>query len=301
MNQTRRILLIGQAAQHRSAALQRAVALAKAAGAPLHIAVLLEPFLTYSILAGEVREQIRQSLLNEQRRYWDQEIETLGRQGIQVTCSIAWAEKLHEEILCHVREIQPLMLIKDVRHEPLLKRAFVTPLDWHLLRDCPAPLHLVSDARHAQPKVVVVAVDLSDSEAQCSSLNDQLVATGIDLARQCGADLRLLYVHDNRPGYLVGSGAPPTGWTEIAEELRAVLHRAFVDLAERHEVPRERRHFILGQPATGIIQFARERQADVVVMGRAQRAIPEKWLGSTTEAVLYRVSGSILAIRPGDG
>jgi universal stress protein E len=82
-------------------------------------------------------------MLNEQRRCWDEEVETLKGKGVQVTCSVAWAENLHEEIICQVLELQPLMLIKDVQREPMLKRTFVTPLDWHLLRSCPVPLHLV--------------------------------------------------------------------------------------------------------------------------------------------------------------
>ena len=53
--------------------------------------------------------------------------------------------------------------------------------------------------------------------------------------------------------------------------------------------------------AGGLIQFSQQRQVDVVVMDRAQRAIAGKWLGSTTESVLYRLSGSILAIRSGGG
>lgn len=298
MTQTRRILLVGHAEQHKSAAFQRAVALAIVSGTPLHIAVLVEPFVTYALLGNELREQIRQSMLNEQRRRWDEEVENLKDKGVQATCSVAWAENLHKEIICHVQELQPLMLVKDIQREPVLKRAFVTPLDWHLLRTCPVPLHLVSDAHHPKPRVVVAAVDLSDSDAQHSALNDQIITAGSNLATQCAAEFQLLHVHESRPAYMASSGEAVAEWADIVEELRAAQHQAFVDLAERHDVPPERRHFIVGQPATGITAFAQERQADVVVVGRVQRNILDKWVGSTTEAVLYRLSGSVLAIRP---
>jgi universal stress protein E len=301
MNQARRILLVGHTQQRKSAAFQRAVALAMVSGTPLHISVLVEPFVTYALLGSEIREQLRHSLLNEQRRCWNEEVEILRGKGIQATCSVAWAENLHEEILCHVRELQPVMLVKDIQREPVLKRAFVTPLDWHLLRSCPVPLHLVSDARHPTPRVVVAAVDLADPDVQYSSLNDQIIVAGISLATQCGAEFRLLYVHDNMPAYMVSSGEAVADWVDIVEELRVALHQSFVDLAERHDVPQERRHFIVGQPITGVIEFAQERQADVVVMGRVHRQVLDKWIGSTTEAVLYRLPGSVLAIRPGDG
>lgn len=301
MNQARRILLIGHAQQRKSAAFQRAVALAMVSATPLHIAVLVEPFVTYSLLGSEIREQLRHSLLNEQRRCWSKEVEILRGKGIQATCSVAWAENLHEEILCQVRELQPVMLVKDIQREPVLKRTFVTSLDWHLLRSCPVPLHLVNDACHPKPRVVVAAVDLSDADAQHSGLNDQIIAAGTSLATQCAAEFQLLYVHDNMPAYMASSGEVVADWADIVEELRVALHQSFVDLAERHDVPQERRHFIIGQPITGIIEFAQERHADVVVMGRVHRKVLDKWLGSTTEAVLYRLSGSVLAIRPEGG
>jgi universal stress protein E len=300
MNQTRRILLVGHTEQHRSAALQRAVALAMAGDTPLHIAVLVEPFMTYSLLASEIRNQVRQSMLNEQRRSWDKEVEPLRSKGLQVTCSVTWAENVHEEIICQVRELQPVMLVKDIQRETMLKRAFVTPLDWHLLRSCPVPLHLVSDARHPKPRVVAAAVDLADPDAQYSGLNDQIIAAGTSLATQCGAGFQLLYIHENMPAY-VADGEAVADWAEITEQLRASLHQSFVALADRHDVPQEQCHFITGQPVAGIIEFAQEQQVDVVVMGRVHRRVLNKWIGSTTESVLYRLPGSVLAIRPESG
>lgn len=298
MSQTRRILLVGHPEHRKSAAFHRAVALAAASSTPLHIAILVEPFMTYSLLGNEIKDKLRQSLLNEQRSGWDKEVEILREKGVQATCSVAWAENLHEEIICQVRELQPLMLVKDVHREPALRRAFVTPLDWHLLRSCPAPLHLVNDARHPKPKVIVAAVDLTDVEAQHAGLNDQVIAAGVNLARQCDAEFQLLYVHDNLPVYLAGNGEVAADWADIAESLRASLHQSFVALAERHDIPQARRHFIIGQPIAGIIDFAQAQQADVVVMGRVHRRAVGKWLGSTTEAVLYRLPGSVLAIQP---
>lgn len=298
MNQSRRILLIGHAEQRKSEAFQRAVALAMTGDMPLHIAVLIEPFITYSLLASGIREQLRKSMLNEQKRGWGEEVETLKRMGVQATCSVDWAENLHEEILCQVRELQPLMLIKDVQPEPMLKRTFFTPLDWHLLRSCPVPLHLVNDARHPKPQVVVVAVDMTDSEAHYSAVNDRIIAAGISLATQCGASFQLIYVHESMPAYLASNGEAVADWAEIVEELRAAQHQSFVALADRHNIPQVQRHFIAGQPITGIIEFAQAHQADVVVMGRVHRNVLGKWIGSTTEAVLHRLTGSVLVIRP---
>jgi universal stress protein E len=145
--------------------------------------------------------------------------------------------------------------------------------------------------------VVVAAVDMTDPEAQHSAVNDRVIAAGTSLATQCGASFQLVYVHDNMPSYLASNGEAVADWAEIVEGLRVALHQSFVALAERHDVPQEQRHFIAGQPITSIIEFAQAHQADVVVMGRVHRKVLDKWVGSTTEAVLHRLSGSILAIR----
>ncbi|QEY63129.1 universal stress protein [Metapseudomonas lalkuanensis] len=297
MSQSQRILLIGHVEQHHSAALQRAAALAMASGSPLHIAVLVEPFVTYGLLSAELREQIRTSMLNEQQRGWSREADRLKEKGITVTFSVVWTDDIREEIHRHVEEMRPSMLVKDIQPEPLLRRAFVTPLDWYLLRECPVPLHLVSDARHPKPQMIVAAVDPTDPEAQIKGLNDQIIIAATGLATQCGAEFALLFVYNNMPAYMV-SGEALAAWADIAEELRSAQHQTFVDLAERHRIPQERRHFVVGNPVTGIIGFAEERQADVVVMGRVHRRGLGKLIGSTTESVLYRLPGSMLAIHP---
>ncbi|MFC5698619.1 universal stress protein [Pseudomonas sp. GCM10022186] len=298
MSQNHRILLVGHAEQRRSAAFERAAALAMASSAPLHITVLVEPFMTFPLLAAELREQIRKSLLNEQQKGWSKEVERLKEKGIDATFSVVWTDDPHEEIIRHVQEMQPDLLVKDIQREPVLKRAFVTPLDWCLLRECPVPLHLVNDARHPRPQVVVAAVDPTDPEAQYSGLNDQIITAGAGLATQCSAEFQLLYVYSNIPAYMTSAGDTVAGWADVVEELRSALHQSFVDLAEQHGVPPERRHFMVGHPVTGITEFAEEQQADVVVMGRVHRKVLDNLIGSTTETVLYRLSGSVLAIQP---
>ena len=67
----------------------------------------------------------------------------LRGRGIEVTTEVAWADDVQQDILDHVTEMQPDLLIKEVQHESALKRAFFTPMDWHLLRHCPVPVYLV--------------------------------------------------------------------------------------------------------------------------------------------------------------
>jgi universal stress protein E len=74
---------------------------------------------------------------------------------MQVTTEVAWSSDLQADILEHALEMQPDVLLKQVEHDPVLKRAFFTPLDWQLLRHCPIPAFLLGADRPALPRQIV--------------------------------------------------------------------------------------------------------------------------------------------------
>ncbi|MDE3738909.1 MULTISPECIES: universal stress protein [Pseudomonas] len=297
MSESGRVLLIGHTVQPHSAAFHRAVALARAGDIPLHIGILVEP-LAITSMDKELRERVRDSLVNGQHQRWEGEVATLREKGVRATCSVSWTDDPLSEILRQVEEIKPEILVKDIHHESALRRVFTTPLDWHLLRDCPVPLHLVNEAGHPRPKLVVAAVDPTEPEAQYSGLNDRIIGAASRLALQCGSELKALFVYDAISPYGPNFAEAGSNWIELVEELRKAQHQAFVDLAERHGIPAEHRHFVMGHPILGIVEFADSENADVVVMGRVHRKGLGKLLGSTTESVLARLRGSVLAIQP---
>lgn len=107
-----------------------------------------------------------------------------------------WVQHPYEEILQFVNETQLALIIKDAEEEPTLTRSFFTPLDWQLLRNCPAPVHLVTNALNPRPRNVLAIVDVSRSEEQDIVLNDQIIDAAVKLAEQCGAKLELVHVFD---------------------------------------------------------------------------------------------------------
>jgi universal stress protein E len=201
---------------------------------------------------------------------------------------------MKQDILDHVTEMQPDLLIKEVQHESALKRAFFTPLDWHLLRHCPIPVYLVGGGGHALPRKVVAAVDASDTAPADSELNERIIQQATNLALQCDAELHLLYACDLSGVYLADMGG--LALPDITKELRTTEEQSFSKLAGRYGVPSDRRHFVLGHPVAALSDFANEQQVDVIVMGRVQYHGLEKLLGSTTEHILYQVPCSVLAV-----
>ena len=294
MSQYQRLLLIINPALRHSPAIHHAAALAKASGATLHIVALIKSLDILSLLEEGVRETARESYLQDHRDWLQSQAKNIRGRGIEVTAEVAWADDLQQDILDHVTEMQPDLLIKEVQHESALKRAFFTPLDWHLLRHCPVPVYLIGGSGHTLPHKIVAAVDASGTDSD-SELNDRIIQQANGLALQCNAELHLLYACDTTD-YLGDMGGDGLTLSDLTKQLRRELEKSFLALAGRYGVASDRRHFILGHPVSALSEFADEHQVDVIVMGRVQSHGLNKLVGSTTEHILYQVPCSVLAV-----
>lgn len=298
MGQYERLLLVADQTLHQSAAMLRAIALAKASGAALDVRAFVSPVPITHLWEEKIDDVDAQRYQRRYRRWVADELEQLSNQGLDGTVDVVFSSHPLLDILKTVHVLKPDLLIKDVRLEPALKRVFITPLDCHLLRECPIPVHLVNQIRYALPHRVVAAVDPFDPDTQISGLNDVIIRSANALALQCDVPLHLLCAYDLSAAFNGDAPMVNGGWNEdLANELRQTLHQAFVALADRHGVPPERRHFVMGQPVQVINEFVEQYLADVVVMGTVHRVGIERVIGSTTERALYSVPGSILAVR----
>jgi len=298
MGQYERLLLVADQTLHQSAAMLRAIALAKASGAALDVRAFVSPVPVTHLWEEKIDDVDAQRYQRRYRRWVADELEQLSNQGLDGTVDVVFSSHPLLDILKTVHVLKPDLLIKDVRLEPALKRVFITPLDCHLLRECPIPVHLVNQIRYALPHRVVAAVDPFDPDTQISGLNDVIIRSANTLALQCDVPLHLLCAYDLSAAFNGEAPMVNGGWNEdLANELRQTLHQAFVALADRHGVPPERRHFVMGHPVQVINEFVEQYLADVVVMGTVHRVGIERVIGSTTERALYSVPGSILAVR----
>jgi universal stress protein E len=294
MSQYQRLLVIINPALRYSQAINHAAALAKASSASLHIAALIPSLKMLSLLEEGDREKARERYLQDHHDWLKDQAKNLRGRGIDVTTEVAWADDMKQDILDHVSEMQPDLLIKEVQHESALKRAFFTPLDWHLLRHCSIPVYLVGGSGFVLPRKVVAAVEVSDAESPDDELNDRIIQQASGLALQCDAELHLLYACNISAAFLADMGGLTLA--DLTKALRRDLEKSFLKLAGRYGVPSDRRHFILGHPVTALSEFANEHQVDVIVMGRVQSHGVDKLLGSTTEHILYQVPCSVLAV-----
>lgn len=303
MSQTQRLLLIAPPAMTRTPAFDRAAALALVLQLPLHIVAFdyLQALAVAGLFAPEQISLARDGYLQTHRLWLAEQAGLMSKHGVEVTSEVVWVQHPYEEILHFVNEMPLALIIKDAQEESALKRVFFTPLDWQLLRDCPVPVHLVTNALNPRPRSVLAIVDVLRSEDQDHVFNDQIIDAATKLAEQCDARLELLHAFDWTAVYAqdIGFGALPLA-VGIYEALGVAQHGEFAALAERHGVPPECRHFIEGAPVSSICEFATEHHTDVIVMGTVQNKGLSKLLGTTAEQLLHRAPCSVLAIKPGE-
>jgi universal stress protein E len=303
MSNYRKLFLIANPELRRTSAMDQAAALARQSGATLQMCLFDHSAAINAIShfdpAGGAAA--REGWLERRRRWLFAEAESLRGHGVPTTADVSWAHPLLEEMLAQIAEVKPDLVIKDLREEPLLKRALLTPLDWQLLRLCPAPLLLVHHAAGgALPKRIVAAIDPSRTDAGSADFNETIIRAALSVSLQTGAELHLLHALAPMNAIAVATPAGESFFSaELYDAFVAGQRQLFDRYADAHGVPKERQHFVIGPPAIAVTEHAQRIGADLLVIGSIHRhGLDRLLVGSTAEQILDRLPCSLLAIKP---
>ncbi|BCX70221.1 MULTISPECIES: universal stress protein [Pseudomonas] len=301
MLKLKRILLIAPSEMTLTPAFERARALACATGALLHIVAFdyVPALAVAGLLDHDAMAQAREGYLQVHRHWLEQQARFQRCTGMQVTTEVVWARSSLAHLLEYVNDFLPDLVIKDTHYVPALDRAFHRPLDWHLLRECPAHLHLVTSAANPKPLKILAAIDLSHLEEMTRGLNDRVLDLASTLAAGCGAVLHML----NVSRWSVMSDTPmsvPTGSLDdsLRDAIEDAQQEAMDALAERYCIKNTRRHSLTGIPHKVIGLFAQQNAFDMVVLGTVYPHEHNRFIGSTAESVLNRAPCSLMIVKP---
>lgn len=299
MTQFSRLMLLAQTPLAATPAFARAVRMAEATGAELHIAAfsrhdVLEDLAT---LGPEARDTLRSAYVRDVKSAAQRFIESLVKDGLKVRLEFYWNTSWVEQVLECVTEVKPDVVLKDASHESALQRLLLRPLDWELLNRCPAPVWFVNPQARGLPSRVIAAVD-GRVEKGGYQLDDTIVEGALALARQCEADITLAHVEVDTTGMPTGLFGE-VGMVDAYRELLRLDHEHFRELAERHGVPVDRRRISTGPVASALAAMARDAEGDVLVIGAARRGRMERLLiGRTATDVLESAPCDVLVLKP---
>ncbi|MEN5139231.1 universal stress protein [Pseudomonas juntendi] len=291
MNPYRRILLIMTEAQP-NAALSRAMALALASGAALHVLGIHEPGelrLRHELQAAPLPSVSFVHFSTALKALLDEHPARGGRPSFE---AVETSDPRDLVPACIAR-YAPDLVIKGCTGCSLIDQLARTSLDQVLLHASEVPLMFVPENAPPLPGNVLVAVDVSHP----SPLNDALVAAGQQLAMQCHSQLQLLSAYD-LPIAMLANPHLAGPW---ADEMRESLQFPFDALADAHGIAHSHRFFREGAPLCVIKSHIATQGIDVVVVGAVQARRWAKLIGDTTERLVSRAPCSILTIRPAAG
>jgi len=306
------ILLIADAGTDHSAALKRAVALAKNNQASLTLVdvvdsvpdelkmaiTMVTPQELCNIAVAEKREQLQQII----KMFTDEEI------AVEAKVLVG---KPFIEIIRQVLGNDHDLVIKCAEGAASLRDMLFGSTDMHLMRKCPCPVWIIKSTEHRQYRRILAAVDRDPEDAVKNALNRQILEMSTSLALAEFGELHV--VHAWR---LIGEDhfrSLRTGFSDaevdamVAEEASKRRHwldnlvNTYGAKADKDAVDyvKPQLHLIKGDAKHIVPTIARELDVDLIVMGTiARTGIAGFFMGNTAESILTQLDRSVLTVKP---
>ena len=138
-------------------------------------------------------------------------------------------------------------------------------------------------------KNILCPVDFSES-------GDAAVSYATSLAKEYKAELHLVHVYEQPFAYIDGGFASAPVPAVPPADLEA--EEAKLDAIKPEKDVKFRRQFIVGSPADELVDYAKEQNIDMVVMGTHGRTgLKRALMGSVAEQVVRKAACPVLALK----
>lgn len=276
MQAIRSILVVIQPDLPDQLALKRARLIASVTQSHLHLLVCTEASEDQGPLLAELSEQLR-------------------AEGFSVSTEQAWLESPHQTVIAAQQSEGCSLVIKQHRRDSILKKAFLTPEDWKLLRYCPCPVLMVKSDAPWSGRNILAAVDVGNSDSEHQTLHAGIVGHAHDIARLCQGQLHVLSAH---PSPML-SAADPT--FQLKESIEQRYREACRKFQEDYEIEDRCLHIEEGPADVLIPKVAHQLNAAVTVIGTVARTgLAGALMGNTAEVVLDSLESDVLVLKPED-
>jgi universal stress protein A len=145
---------------------------------------------------------------------------------------------------------------------------------------------------------LLVAVDFSNH-------SEQAVARAKQMAQVYSADLTLIHVAEV-PTYPVLEDVAITGmpgiWDEeLGDKIREAAEKRLHKMAEEAGVEVKACKVLTGVARVEVVDFAKQINADLIVIGRRGLSGLQRLIGSTADAILHDAACDVLAVKIDEG
>lgn len=284
------ILVIADLPGGEQTAINRAVQLSKFKNKPLHIVFFCYQNLRHlNTDAEEVKQAVIDSVTSDAKL----SLKVLVPKDVECTFEVVWEKHIHGWVCDYADKHHPSFVVKTAHRSETI---FYTPTDWHLLRECEAPIYLVSDEKWRKTPNVLAAIDLETSNQSKQDLNHEILRRASIFTEENNTELHVCYTLSFST-MLRDLGMQYQDELEIKAETR--LEPILKELSEKYDIPLSHFHIKAGKPELVIPSTAANCKTGLVVIGTVGRqGLKAKVIGNTAESILSLLKTDVLALKP---
>ena len=237
--------------------------------------------------------RIKQRLLDDRREVVQGRIDAHAEAGQKVVLKVIWEKNIDRWVSRQCASGKYVGVVKTGNRSETLVH---TSTDWQLLRECPAPVLLVSKKKWHRVKPVLVTLDLATNVPTKKKLNSKVLGHAKALADALGVELEIITAIEIPTLLHDLDLVDPIAYVK---EAREGMQRAISKLSEDHGIPESAFRTKRGPVEKVITSCAAKVRAQIVVMGTVGRTgVKARLLGNTAEKVLRHMRTDVLAIKP---
>jgi nucleotide-binding universal stress UspA family protein len=172
-----------------------------------------------------------------------------------------------------------------------------------LMRKCPCPVWAVNSSHGGKYARILAAVDPQPFDEKMNDLDIKIMELATSLARTEGSALYTVncWRRNRERTFKNLFKIKPAVANDLIKKTRKAHKRQIKKLLEKFSLDyrSSRVHLLEGKPSDLIVDLAKKKKVELVVMGTVARTgIAGFLMGNTAEKVLNRLECSVLAVKP---
>ncbi len=290
----KKILVIAEYEAKKLIAFHRALALAERTGASIDlIGFVHAPGVDNSELLTESdKKKVRQKLIDQKTAWLREKLDDIDTKNITLNWQVVWEKSVHLWTIERCKQTPYDLVIKTGRRSESLT---YTPTDWHLIRQCAAPVMIVSVKKWRSKQCILATLDLSTETSQKIKLNRQVIETAQALSKITEQDVVYVYcIHIPR----VIEDLEILEEHKLSKRAKESALEHVQKYYKKYDINPKQIKMLRGSVDKAINKAAKKESADMVIMGTmGRKGIKGKLIGNTAESVLHNLSTDVLTVK----
>ncbi|MDF1762376.1 MAG: universal stress protein [Oleibacter sp.] len=248
----------------------------------------------------EVRKEIRTALITGVQQQLDDVQRQLSSDCKVIGSEVTWCKHLYEAVDNLATKDSFDLVVKGTKHHSALERIFPHS-DWHLLRDCPAPVLLVRNDHSWDKNRLMAAIDVVSEDSTHERINDNILSFTEHLTDHYQTEVHMVtaFPYVNIALSMLPEVTPPEDLTSIVLERYT---KAAGVWAHKYNIKPEYVYVEEGETDEVIVDKAKSIDVDLVIVGSIGReGLKAIFIGNTSERLVDKLSCDLLVIKSSDG